>query len=124
MRAHLTLITTASVLVLGISFAQAADKTAPDGTGVEQSTEGQGATNKDTSTMAPSGNMSGPATGTEPGTGVEDSTQGEGATNKHSMDDMKEGKGGTNMGGASSGNAPGGTGVEQSSEGQGSTNKN
>ena len=30
----------------------------------------------------------------------------------------------TNMGGASTGTAPGGTGVEQSTEGQGSTNKN
>ena len=124
MRSSLTLITAASVLALGMSMAQAAENTAPGGTGVEQSTEGQGATNKDTETTAPGGDKSGPSTGTEPGTGVEDSTQGEGATNKQGKDDMKEGKGGTGTGGASTGNAPGGTGVEQSSEGQGSTNKN
>ena len=74
--------------------------------------------NKDTETTAPGGTKSGPSTGTEPSTGVEDSTQGDGATNKQGKDDMKEGKGGTGTGGASSGNAPGGAGVEQSSEGQ------
>ena len=114
----------AVALPLSISIAQAAENTAPGGTGVEQSTESQGATNKDTTTTAPTGSKSGPSTGTEPGTGVEDSVQGEGATNKAGKDDMEEGKGGTGTGGASSGNAPGGTGVEQSTEGQGSTNKN
>jgi hypothetical protein len=96
----------------------------PDGTGVGQSTEGKGATDKDTSTMAPMGSKDGASTGKEPGTGVEDSVQGEGATNKQGMDDMKEGKGGTNMGGAASGNAPGGTGIEDSEAGKGSQNKN
>ena len=118
------IITTAALLALGLSAANAADNTAPGGTGVEQSTEGKGATDKDTSTMAPMGSKTGASTGTEPGTGVEDSVQGEGANNKQGMDDMKEGKGATNMGGAATGNAPGGTGVEDSAEGKGSMPKN
>ena len=118
------IVTTAALLALGLSAANAADNTAPDGTGVEQSTEGKGATDKDTTTTTPMGSKAGDATGKEPGTGVEDSVQGEGATNKQGMDDMKEGKGGTNMGGAASGNAPGGTGIEDSEAGKGSQNKN
>jgi hypothetical protein len=39
------------------------------------------------------------------------------------MDDTKEGKGATNMGGTPAGNAPGGTGVETSSQGEGSKDK-
>lgn len=123
-----------TALVIAFGFAAsgvaiAADNTgnAPGGTGVEQSTESMGATNKqgDTapSTGAGSQQRAGPPTGTEPGTGIEDSVQGEGATAKQGKDDSKENKS-TNMGGASTGNAPGGTGVEQSTEGQGSTNKN
>jgi len=117
------IISTAAFITLGLSAAIAADNTAPCGTGVEQCTEGQGATDKDTSTMTPMGAKEGPATGTEPGTGIEDSVQGEGATNKQGKDDMKEGKG-ANMGGPSSGTAPGGTGVEDSAEGKGAMNKN
>ncbi len=117
------MIATAALMALGLTAANAADNTAPGGSGVVQSTEGQGATAKDTETMTPMGAKEGPATGTEPGTGIEDSVQGEGATNKAGMDDMKEGKG-ANMGGASSGDAPGGTGVEDSEEGKGATQKN
>jgi hypothetical protein len=98
------------------------DQTAPGGTGVVQSTEGQDATNnKDTTTMTPAGSKA-TSTGTEPGTGMEDSVQGEGATTKQGMDDTKEGKGATNMG-TPAGNAPGGTGVETGSQGEGSKDK-
>jgi hypothetical protein len=122
MRSYL-LMTTAAILALCLTAAQAADKTAPEGTGVEQSTEGQGVTNKDTSTGAPMGSKAGAPTGTEPGTGVEDTVQGEGATTKQGMDDKKEGKGAADMGGSPAGNSPGGTGVETSSQGEGSKNK-
>jgi len=120
---YFTLLTCAAVLTFAASAANAEDKTAPGGSGVVQSTEGKGATDKDTTTTAPMGSKAGDATGKEPGTGVEDTVQGEGATNKAGMPDDKEGKA-KNMGGASSGTAPGGTGVEDSSEGKGSTNKN
>jgi hypothetical protein len=93
------------------------------GTGVEQSTEGQGATNKDTETLPGESSKAGDPTGKEPGTGVEDSVQGEGATAKQGMDDTKEGKAGTDMGGAPTGNALGGTGVEGSAESEGSKDK-
>jgi hypothetical protein len=143
MRTKLTLLTTAAALAFGLTasaaFAEDApgatqDITivkdsagnAPGGTGVEQSSEGQAATQKGDAAMPDSGASSGQAasdpTGTEPGTGVEDSVQGEGATNKAGMDDSKEGKG-ANLGGPSSGNAPGGTDVEKSAEGQGAKNK-
>ena len=95
----------------------------PGGTGVEQSTEGQGATNKDTTTNTPMGAKAGSPTGMQPGTGVEDSVQGEGATNKQGVNETKPGNGAANMGGASAGNAAGGTGVETSSQGEGSQNK-
>jgi len=120
---YLTILTCAAVLTVAASAANAEDKTAPGGSGVVQSTEGKGATNKDTTDTTPMGSKAGDATGKEPGTGVEDSVQGEGATNKAGMPDAKEGKA-TNMGGASSGTAPGGTGFEDSSEGKGSANKN
>jgi hypothetical protein len=123
MRSYLLVTSAAAILALGLTTAHAADKTAPEGTGVGQSTEGQGATNKDTSTGAPMGSKTGAPTGTEPGTGVEDTVQGEGATTKQGMDDKKEGKGATDMGGAPTGNAPGGTGVEPSSQGEGSQDK-
>ena len=117
------LMTTAVILALSLTAAQAADKTAPGGTGVEQSTEGQGVTNKDTSTMPGESSKAGSPTGMEPGTGVEDSVQGEGATNKQGVNGTKSGQGATNIGGPSSGNAPGGTGVETSSQSEGSKNK-
>ena len=127
MRQNLTLLAAATVLVVGMTASYAADN-APGGTGVTQSTEGKGATNKDTSTMAREGAGSaqsgGPATGEQPGTGVEDSAQGEGATTKQGVNETKTGNGAPNMGGASADNAAGGTGVESSSQGAGSQNKN
>ena len=45
------LVTTAIVFALSLTAAQAADKTAPGGTGVVNSAEGKGGTTKDTSTM-------------------------------------------------------------------------
>lgn len=41
MRSNLTLAAASAILALGLSVANAADKIAPDGTGVEQNTEGQ-----------------------------------------------------------------------------------
>ena len=123
MQSKLTIFGAATVLALGIGVANAADKTAPGGTGVEQSTEGQGATNKDTTTNTTMGAKAGSATGMQPGTGVEDSVQGEGATNKQGVNETKPGNGAANMGGASAGNAAGGTGVETSSQSEGSQNK-
>ena len=99
---------------------------APGGTGVEESTESQGATNKQgkagmmPSTGAGSAQMNGPNSSDQGGTGVKASAQSEGATNKSTQDP------GAPMGstaGASSGNAPGGTGVETSSQGEGAKNK-
>jgi hypothetical protein len=116
------------VLIIGAALAfsgsaYSADKTAPGGTGVEQSTEGQGATNKDTTTNTPMGSKSGAATGMQPGTGVEDNVQGEGATAKQGVNETKPGNAAPNMGGASAGNAAGGTGVETSSQSEGANNK-
>ena len=87
MQSKITIFGAAAVVALGIGVANAADKTAPGGTGVEQSTEGQGATNKDTTTNTPTGAASGSATGMQPGTGVEDSIKGEGATNKQGVNE-------------------------------------
>ena len=140
---RLTLLTTAVVLALAagtsanadpsgakpdfpapdITTKMALNDTAPGGTGITQSTEGQGATNKDTTTNTPMGAKSGAATGMQPGTGVEDNVQGEGATNKQGVNETKPGNSTPNMGGASAGNASGGTGVETSSQGEGSQNK-
>ena len=120
MKSILHLATAAALIGLGLSAAHSADKTAPGGTGVEQSSEGQGAGSKDTSTMTPMGEKSGPATGMQPGTGVEDSVQGEVDTNKQGMNETKPAP---DMGGQSSGNAAGGTGVESSAQGEGATNK-
>jgi hypothetical protein len=117
------LVTTGIVFALSLTAAQAADKTAPGGTGVVNSAEGKGGTTKDTSTIPGESSKAGSPTGMQPGTGVEDSVQGEGATNKQGMNETKSGQVGNNMGGASSGNAPGGTGVETSSESEGSKNK-
>jgi hypothetical protein len=98
----------------------------PGGTGVEQSSEGKGAMNKNDAGMPGSGagsaNIGGDSTGKEPGTGVEDSAQGEGATNKAGMDDEKEGKN-VNQGGPSAANVPGGSGVEASSQSEGAKSK-
>jgi len=121
--ANTLIVTTAALLALGFSAANAADNSAPGGTGVVQSTEGKGATNKDTTMpMVSMGSKDGANTGMQPGSGIEDSAAGKGATDKQGMDETKGSK--TQMGGASSGTAPGGTGVEQSSEGEGATQTN
>jgi hypothetical protein len=121
MRFFPILMLTATMALCGSAYS--ADKTAPGGTGVEQSTEGQGATNKDTTTNTPMGSKSGSATGMQPGTGVEDNVQGEGATTKQGVNETKPGNATPNMGGASAGNAAGGTGVETSSQAEGAKNK-
>jgi hypothetical protein len=99
---------------------------APGGTGVEESTQSKGATNKQgkagmmPNSGAGSATMNGANSSDQGGTGVKASAQGEGATNKSTKDQ------GAPMGsnaGASAGNAPGGTGVETSSQGEGSKNK-
>ena len=140
---RLTLLTTAAVLAFASAASANADPSgmkpdfppaqsttrmalndgAPGGTGVVESTEGHGATNKDMTTNTPMGAKSGSETGMQPGTGVEDSVQGEGATNKQGVNETKPGNSTPNMGGASAGNASGGTGVETSSQGEGSQNK-
>ncbi len=142
---RLTLLTTAAVLALASAASANADPSgakpdypatqsttrmalndtgnAPGGTGVVQSTEGQGASNKDTTTNTQMGAKSGSATGVQPGTGVEDNVQGEGATNKQGVNETKPGNTTPNMGGASAGNASGGTGVETRSQSEGSQNK-
>jgi hypothetical protein len=124
-RRDLMKLTTVLMIALGVltSAAVAAENTgnAPGGTGVEQSTESMGATNKQGDT-SPVGQMqSGPNTMDEGGTGIKGSAEGKGATDK-STEDPTALKGPQT--GMSTGNAPGGTGVEQSAEGQGSTNKN
>ena len=96
MRSNLNLLTTAAVLAFGLSATAAlagdpkgdapgakSDITivtndtgnASGGTGVEESSESQGATNKQMNEGASSGNASG-------GTGVEKSADGQGAKNK------------------------------------------
>jgi hypothetical protein len=119
---YLTLVASAALITIAASAANAEDKTAPGGSGVVQSTEGKGATDKDTTNkMAPEGDKSGQSSGNAPGgSGVEESAEGKGATNKQGMDMAPMGE----KSGASSGTAPGGTGVEDSSEGKGATNKN
>jgi hypothetical protein len=99
---------------------------AAGGTGVEESAESKGATNKqgNAGMMPNSGAGSaqmkaGPNSSDQGGTGVKASAQGEGATNKSTEDP------GAPMGsnsGASAGNASGGTGVETSSQGEGAKN--
>jgi hypothetical protein len=123
MRSTTLAISALALFALGLTSAQAADNTVPGGTGIEQSTEGQGATNKDTETNTPMGAAGGPSTGLEPGTGVEDSVQGEGATAKQGKPDDEEGKTGMNTG-TSTSTAPGGQGVEKSVEGEGAMQKN
>ena len=57
------LVTTAIVFALSLTAAQAADKTAPGGTGVVNSAEGKGGTTKDTSTMPGESSKAGSPTG-------------------------------------------------------------
>ena len=117
---------TSVIIALGLltsSAAIAADNTgnAPGGTGIEQSTDPMGATNKQGDSSATGQMQSGPNTTDPGGTGVKGSAEGKGATDKSTEDPTAP------MGdksGMSTGNAPGGTGVEQSTEGAGSTNKN
>ena len=147
MRSNLNLLTTAAVLAFGLSATAAlagdpkgdapgakSDITivtndtgnASGGTGVEESSESQGATNKQGLNDAmPPASGAGSAQGggdnssDQGGTGVKASARLEGATNKSTED-----PGATGMNeGASSGNAPGGTGVEKSADGQGAKNK-
>ena len=147
MRSNLNLLTTAAVLAFGLSATAAlagdpkgdapgakSDITivtndtgnASGGTGVEESSESQGATNKQGLNDAmPPASGAGSAQGggdnssDQGGTGVKASANLEGATNKSTED-----PGATGMNeGASSGNAPGGTGVEKSADGQGAKNK-
>jgi hypothetical protein len=126
-----TILATAAVLALWLpaSSVMAADDTAnaPGGTGVEESTESQGATNKQggagamPGTGAGSGQMkSGVNSIDQGGTGVKGSAESRGATDKST-----ENRGAAQSSGAgpSSGNAAGGTGVETSSQGAGATNK-
>ena len=103
----------------------AADDTgnAPGGTGIEESTESKGATNKQgnagmmPSTGAGSAQIKGGPNSSDEG----GSAESRGATDK-STEDMGTPKGSRE--GQSSGNAPGGTGIETSSQGEGATNKN
>lgn len=120
-----SLLLTSTMLIALVSTggAFAADNTgnAPGGTGIEQSTESMGATNKQGDTSAPGQMKTGADSTEEGGTGIKGSAEGKGATNKSTEDPTAPMGSKTGM---STGNAPGGTGVEQSSEGQGSTNKN
>jgi hypothetical protein len=95
---------------------------APGGTGVEESTESQGATNKQglNDAMPPASGAGsvqggGDNSSDQGGTGVKSSADSEGATSKSTED---PGAKSVNEG-DSSGNAPGGTGVEKSAEGKG-----
>ena len=121
-----TVSTIAIAVAFGVLTATASiagEKTgnAPGGTGIEQSTESMGATDKQGDTK-PMGQMKdGMNSSDEGGTGIKGSAEGKGATNKSTEDN------GAPMGskeGMSTGNAPGGTGIEQSTESEGATNKN
>ena len=101
---------------------------ASGGTGIEQSTESKGATNKQgnagmmPSTGAGSAQIKGgPNSSDEGGTGIKGSAESRGATDK-STEDMGAPKGSRE--GQSSGKALGGTGIETSSQSEGATNKN
>ena len=147
MRSNFSLLTTAAVLALGLtSTASVAEEpkgdspgaksdvtivtndtgNAPGGTGVEESTESQGAMNKQglNDAMPPTSGAgseqgAGGLSTDQGGTGVKGSEQSQGATNKSTQD-----PGATGMNeGASTGNAPGGTGVEKNAEGQGAQSK-
>jgi len=146
MRSKLTLLSAAAALAFGLAgtAALAADATgdapdaksetivkdnaanAPGGTGVEESTENQGATNKQglseatpPASGAGSVQRGGDNSSDQGGTGVKGSADSEGASNKSTQD---PGATGLNEG-PSTGNAPGGTGAEKSAEGQGAQNK-
>ena len=139
MRSKLTLMTTAAVLVLGLTGAAYAEdapgatqditiaadtSTAPGGTGIKESEAGEATTQKGQNEMPATGAGSvqggGDKSADQGGTGVKASSDSEGATNK-STDDP--GATGMSSEGKSSGNAPGGTGVETSSESEGTKNK-
>lgn len=119
----LLLTSTMLIALVSAGAAIAGDKTgnAPGGTGIEQSTESMGATDKQGDTSAPGQMKSGTNSTDEGGTGIKGSAEGKGATDKSTED--KEAPMGSKEG-MSSGNAPGGTGVESSSQGQGAGNKN
>jgi hypothetical protein len=123
--------TIAMLIALGLAISGAAmaeEKTgdAPGGTGVEQSTESMGATDKQGGAGMPGSGAGAQTEGgmnstDQGGTGIKGSAEGEGATEKSTEDKTAP------MGskeGMSTGNAPGGTGVEQSTEGEGATKKN
>ena len=113
-------IAVAVAVTAGAAIAGDKTRNAPGGTGVEQSTEFMGATDKQGDTKSMGAMKDGPNSSDEGGTGIKGSSEGNGATNKSTEDPTAP------MGdksGMSTGNARG-TGVEQSTEGQGSTNKN
>src|SRR5262245_16895884 len=148
MRSKLTLLSTAAAFAFGLTATAvlAADATgdAPGAksditivtndtgnapaTGVEDSTESQGATIKqglnESGAMPPASGagseQGGGALPSDQGvTGVKGNEHSQGATNKSTQD-----PGATGMNeGASTGNAPGGPGAEQSAQGQGAQNK-
>jgi hypothetical protein len=94
------------IALIGLSAgaAIAGDKTgnAPGGTGIEQSTESMGATDKQGDTSAPGQMKSGTNSTDEGGTGIKGSAEGKGATDKSTED--KEAPMGSKEG-MSSGNA-------------------
>jgi hypothetical protein len=148
MRSKFTLLSTAAALAFGLAgtAALAADATgdAPGAksditmvtdtgnapaTGVEESTQSQGATNKqglnDSGTTPPASGAGSEQGGSalssdQGGTGIKGSEQSQGATNKSTEDPGA--KTGMNQG-SSTGNTGGDTGVEKSTEGQGAQNK-
>ena len=140
MRSKLTLLSTAAALAFGLAgtAALAADATgdapdaksditivkdnaanAPGGTGVEESTENQGATNKQGLSEATP-----PASGAGSVQAGGDNSSDQGGTGvEGSADKSTQGPGATGLNeGPSTGNAPGGTGAEKSAEG-GAQNK-
>ena len=138
---HLTLMTTAAVLALGLAGPASAQSTeapgaksditiaadtAPSTGGVENSAAGQGANNMNTpdvpATGAGSANLGGDNAEDQDGTGVKGSADSEGATNKNSAILPSTGAGSTQAGGPSTGLEPG-TGVEDSAQGEGATAK-
>lgn len=138
---HLTLMTTAAVLALGLAgpadaqsteapgaksdITIAADTTPSTG-GVENSAAGEGANNMNSpdvpATGAGSVNAGGPNSEDQGGTGVKGSAQSEGATNKNSAINPSSGAGSSQAGGPSTGLEPG-TGIEDSAQGEGATTK-
>jgi hypothetical protein len=138
---HLTLMTSAAVLAVGLAGpvnAQSAEApgaksditiaadTTPSTSGVENSAAGEGASNMNTPDVpaigAGSANAGGPNSEDQGGTGIKGSAQSEGATNKNSAINPSSGAGSSQAGGPSTGLEPG-TGIEDSAQGEGATAK-